>query len=76
MSAKKMRADEVETDAAPVERLVAVQFPEWAGLAIEPVDSSGTDNFVVAQSHQITRLRTGTCKWRFETADSGRGSYG
>jgi len=69
MSAKTMHADEVE-------RLVAVQFPEWAGLAIEPVDSSGTDNFVVAQPYQIARLRTGTRGWRFETADSGCGSYG
>jgi aminoglycoside phosphotransferase (APT) family kinase protein len=39
-----MHADEVETDAALVRRLLAGQFPDWAGLAIEPVPSSGTDN--------------------------------
>jgi aminoglycoside phosphotransferase (APT) family kinase protein len=44
VSAGKMHADEVETDAALVGRLLAAQFPQWAGLAIEPVISSGTDN--------------------------------
>ena len=33
----KMHADEVDTDASLVRRLVAVQFPEWADLEIEPV---------------------------------------
>lgn len=36
--------DEVSTDVALVRRLVAVQFPDWASLPIEPVPSSGTDN--------------------------------
>ena len=40
----KMHADEVDTDAALVSRLVAAQFPDWADLPIEPVPSSGTDN--------------------------------
>ena len=40
----KMHADEVDTDAALVSRLVAAQFPDWADLPIEPVLSSGTDN--------------------------------
>jgi aminoglycoside phosphotransferase (APT) family kinase protein len=39
-----MHADELETDAAVVRRLLRVQFPEWAGLPIERVPSSGTDN--------------------------------
>lgn len=39
-----MHADEVETDADLVRRLLRDQLPEWAGLAIEPVASSGTDN--------------------------------
>ncbi len=41
---KKMHADEVDTDAALVGRLLAEQFPQWAGLRIEPVPSPGTDN--------------------------------
>jgi aminoglycoside phosphotransferase (APT) family kinase protein len=44
-----MHADEVETDAALVRRLLATQFPQWADLAIELVDSYGTD-------HDIYRL--------------------
>ncbi len=39
-----MHADEVDTDPSLVQRLVAGQFPEWAGLPIEPVFPLGTDN--------------------------------
>jgi aminoglycoside phosphotransferase (APT) family kinase protein len=39
-----MHADEVETDAALVRRLVCAQFPEWATLPIALVSSRGTDN--------------------------------
>jgi aminoglycoside phosphotransferase (APT) family kinase protein len=39
-----MHADEVETDTGLVRRLLAAQFPAWAGLRIERVPSSGTDN--------------------------------
>jgi aminoglycoside phosphotransferase (APT) family kinase protein len=42
----KMHADEVHTDAALARRLVEAQFPQWAGLAVEPVASSGTDNTI------------------------------
>ncbi len=44
MPANKMHADEVETDVALVRRLLAVQFPQWAGLRLQPVPSAGTDN--------------------------------
>ena len=49
MAAPKMHADEVEIDVALVRRLLAGQFPHWAGLTIEPVVSYGTD-------HDIYRL--------------------
>jgi aminoglycoside phosphotransferase (APT) family kinase protein len=39
-----MHADELETDASLVARLLAGQFPEWASLRIEPVSPLGTDN--------------------------------
>lgn len=39
-----MHADEIETDVPLVRRLLAAQFPEWAGLPIERVRSAGTDN--------------------------------
>ena len=44
-----MHADEVETDAGLVRRLLAGQFPRWAGLPVDPVESYGTD-------HDIYRL--------------------
>ena len=40
----KLHDDEVETDACLVERLVAEQFPQWAGLPVRVVPGSGTDN--------------------------------
>jgi aminoglycoside phosphotransferase (APT) family kinase protein len=52
MGATRMHADEVETDVALVRRLLAGQFPHWAGLQIEPVASYGTD-------HDIYRLGDG-----------------
>jgi aminoglycoside phosphotransferase (APT) family kinase protein len=49
MGANKMHADEIETDVALVRRLLAGQFPQWADLPIDPVESYGTD-------HDIYRL--------------------
>jgi aminoglycoside phosphotransferase (APT) family kinase protein len=42
----KMHADEVDIDAALVERLVAEQFPRWASLPITTVEPWGTDNAI------------------------------
>src|SRR5438105_4174329 len=39
-----MHTDELPTDARLVGRLVAAQFPQWAGLPIERVSSAGTSN--------------------------------
>lgn len=41
-----MHPEEVPTDAALVRRLLADQFPRWAGLAVEPVRSHGTDHAI------------------------------
>lgn len=49
MGTTRMHADEVLTDVALVRRLIATQFPHWAALPVEPVDSYGTD-------HDIYRL--------------------
>jgi aminoglycoside phosphotransferase (APT) family kinase protein len=46
MPAQKMHPDEVTTDVSLVRRLLAAQFPHWAGLPIEPVRSAGTDNAI------------------------------
>jgi aminoglycoside phosphotransferase (APT) family kinase protein len=44
MAAGKMHVDEVDTDAGLVQRLLAAQFPQWADLPLEPLQSSGTDS--------------------------------
>ena len=44
MAPGKMHVGEVDTDVSLVARLLAAQFPQWAGLPIKPVPSSGTDN--------------------------------
>ena len=46
MCARKMHAEEVDTDVSLVGRLLAAQFPQWSGLPIEPVHSAGTDNAI------------------------------
>jgi len=46
MPSDKMHADEVDTDVSLVCRLLAAQFPHWADLPIEPVQSAGTDNAI------------------------------
>ncbi|MCU0490023.1 MAG: aminoglycoside phosphotransferase family protein [Chloroflexaceae bacterium] len=42
MTTGKMHANEVDTDATLVGRLLAAQFPQWAGLPIQPIASAGT----------------------------------
>ncbi len=44
MPGRRMHVDEVDIDVSLVSRLLAVQFPRWADLPIEPVRSAGTDN--------------------------------
>ena len=41
-----MHADELPIDDALVRRLLASQFPAWAGLPLEPVRYFGTDNAI------------------------------
>ncbi|WP_307161614.1 aminoglycoside phosphotransferase family protein [Streptomyces rishiriensis] len=44
MGAVRMHTDEVDLDAPLVSRLVAAQFPRWAGLPVRRLESSGTEN--------------------------------
>jgi len=39
-------AADVRIDDALIRRLVAAQFPQWASLAVEPVESAGWDNTI------------------------------
>ncbi|MGW1273616.1 aminoglycoside phosphotransferase family protein [Streptomyces sp. NPDC002491] len=44
MNAMRMHADEIDLDDSLVGRLVAAQFPQWAGLPLRRVASSGSEN--------------------------------
>ena len=46
MSPRKIHADQADIDTPLVRELVAAQFPQWAGLPLEPVDSSGLVNAI------------------------------
>jgi aminoglycoside phosphotransferase (APT) family kinase protein len=54
MSIRKMHANEVETDAPLVRRLLTAQFPRWADLPIEAVASTGTDNAIYRLGADMT----------------------
>jgi aminoglycoside phosphotransferase (APT) family kinase protein len=46
-----MHADEIQTDAHLVARLLAGQFPQWAKVPIQPAPSAGTDNALYRLGH-------------------------
>lgn len=46
MSGRRQHADQPDVDAALVERLIASQHPQWAGLPIRRVASDGTTNAI------------------------------
>jgi aminoglycoside phosphotransferase (APT) family kinase protein len=46
LSSRKVDGDQVDIDTPLVRELVAAQFPQWAALPLEPVDSSGLVNAV------------------------------
>ena len=41
MAGVRMHADEILTDVGLVRRLLAAQFPQWAGLPLAPVPLGG-----------------------------------
>ncbi|MET4093869.1 aminoglycoside phosphotransferase family protein [Arthrobacter sp. UYCu712] len=47
MPITKLHASEPDIDIAQVGRMVADQFPRWAGLPLAPVSASGTDNVML-----------------------------
>ena len=49
-----MHAGEAEIDGALVLRLVAAQFPQWAGLGVEEIPSSGTVNAMFRLGDSLT----------------------
>jgi aminoglycoside phosphotransferase (APT) family kinase protein len=48
-----MHADELDIDVDLVARLIAGEFPQWAGLPLEPVLPWGTDNAIFRLGHDL-----------------------
>src|SRR3569832_1942684 len=45
MREEKLKAGKFDVDVPLVQRLVAMQFPQWADLSIREVDNDGWDNW-------------------------------
>jgi aminoglycoside phosphotransferase (APT) family kinase protein len=71
MSAPKMHADELDTDASVVRRLLGAQFPQWAGLPIERVRSAGTDNAIYRLGDDMA-VRLPRIQWAVGQVDKDR----
>jgi aminoglycoside phosphotransferase (APT) family kinase protein len=54
MSEPKMDPDEIDVDRPIVVRLIAEQFPQWAGLPVTAVHSAGTDNAIFRLGDDMT----------------------
>jgi aminoglycoside phosphotransferase (APT) family kinase protein len=54
VSPRKIRADQVDIDIPLVRDLVAAQFPQWAALPLEPVDSSGLVNAIYRLGTEVS----------------------
>lgn len=63
-----MHADEVATDVSLVRRLLAAQFPNWAGLPIERVKSAGTENAIYRLGDDMA-VRLPRIHWAIEPAE-------
>lgn len=68
MPAGKMHIDEVDTDVSLVRRLLAAQFPQWADLSIERVQSAGTDNAIYRLGDDMA-VRLPRIQWATAQAD-------
>lgn len=68
MTTGKMHADEQHTDVALVGKLLAAQFPQWAGLPIEPVPSAGTDNALYRLGGDLV-VRLPRIHWAIDQVD-------
>lgn len=49
----RLHADEVPTDAVLVRRLLAAQFPQWAGLSLTLLPSAGTDHAIYRLGEEL-----------------------
>ena len=58
-----MHPDEVHTDAALVRRMLETQFPHWAALPVEPVESYGTDHDVYRLGRRLAARPGSLDRW-------------
>jgi aminoglycoside phosphotransferase (APT) family kinase protein len=70
----KMHADELETDEGLVRRLLAAQFPQWAGLPIEALPFGGTDNAIYRLGDELSVRLPRRADWA-PGSSSGRGAF-
>jgi aminoglycoside phosphotransferase (APT) family kinase protein len=63
-----MHADEVDTDASLVRRLLKGQFPQWADLPIQRIESAGTDNAIYRLGDDMA-VRLPRIHWAIEQVD-------
>jgi aminoglycoside phosphotransferase (APT) family kinase protein len=63
MVARKMHADELETDEALVRRLLEAQFPQWAKLPIEALPLGGTDNAIYRLGDELSARLPRRADW-------------
>src|SRR5262245_29358478 len=63
---KKMHAGEVDIDEELVERLLAAQFPQLAGLPISAVQSTGTVNAIYRLGDQLCARLPRVASWAKE----------
>ena len=66
-----MHDNEVSTSPELVQTLLADQFPRWAGLPIQRVPSSGTDNALYRVGEELL-ARLPRIDWAIEQADKER----
>ena len=64
---QKMHADEIETDVTLVRRLLSSQFPQWADLRIELVESYGTDHHIYRLGEELS-VRLPCIEWATKQA--------
>ncbi|MER6400876.1 aminoglycoside phosphotransferase family protein [Kitasatospora sp. NPDC001603] len=67
-AAARMHDDEPDIDTALVRRLLAAQFPHWAGLPLERVASSGTDNAMFRLGPELA-VRLPRVGWAAESVE-------
>jgi aminoglycoside phosphotransferase (APT) family kinase protein len=64
-----MHEHELETDVGLVRRLLAAQFPHWALLPIEPVESAGTVNALYRLGDDLVVRLPRTARWSVGALD-------